>query len=160
MASGVLCAIPQAHDEPFEQQRPRARRIEPAAFGVEQLHRIEFANRRAVRALHVIGENLQLGLAVRGCAAVEQHGLDRLLGIGLLRSAGHFDLAEIGAGRLAAEYRAHNLPRAAAFAEMPDVRDDFVGRDAGADIRAEQFEIRAFCASSLRVRCGRKPAQY
>ena len=38
-----------------------------------------------MRALHVVGENFELGLAVGGRAAVEQHGFDRLLGVGLLR---------------------------------------------------------------------------
>ena len=86
----------------------------PRALGVEQLHRVELADGRAVRAFHVVGENLELGLAVGGRAAVEQHGLDRLLGVGLLRAARDLDLAEIGAGRLAVEHAADRLARAAA----------------------------------------------
>ena len=90
-----LRAVPQAHDEAFEQQRACARRIEAAALGVEQLHRVELSDGGAVRALHVVGEDFELGLAVRRRAAVEQHGLDRLLGVGLLSAARDLDLAEV-----------------------------------------------------------------
>ena len=128
MLRSIPDIVPQAHDEAFEQQCARARRVEPAAFGVEELHRVKLADRSAVGALHVVGENLKLGLAVGGRPAVEEHGFHRLLGVGLLRTARDLDLAEIGAGCLAVQHAAYDLARAAGLTDMLDAGDDLVGR--------------------------------
>ena len=75
---------PQSADETFEQQRSRRRRVEAARRRVKELLGVEFADRRAMRALDVVGEDLEFGLGVGGGAAVEQHRLDRLDAVGLL----------------------------------------------------------------------------
>ena len=67
-----------------------------------------------------------------------------LLAVGLLRPARHLDLAEIGADRLAAEHAADGLARRRAGRDMADGGDDLDRRKAGADVRREQLEIRAF----------------
>ena len=118
-----------------------------------------FADRRAVSAFHIIGENFEFGLGVRRRAAVEQHGFDRLLGVGLLGTARDLDLAEIGTDSLAVQDAADGLAGAPADADMLDRGDDLVGREAHADIGAVELEIRAFAEADIELqaaigRCG------
>jgi len=51
-------------------QGPGTCRIESARGGVEQLVAVEFADRRAMRALHVVGEDFELGLGIGRRATV------------------------------------------------------------------------------------------
>ena len=60
---------------------------------VEQLLLGELAHRRAVRALHVVGEDLELRLGVDRRIVREQQHLVGLLRVGLLRVEPHEDLA-------------------------------------------------------------------
>ena len=60
-------------------------------------------------AFHVIGIDFQLRLGIGCCAAIEQHGLDRLLGINALRIAGNIYLAQEAARGFAGQHAAHNL---------------------------------------------------
>ena len=52
---------------------------------VEELGRIELPDGRAVRALHVVGEDLELRLGVDGRVVGNKQVLIALLGVGLLR---------------------------------------------------------------------------
>ena len=63
---------------------------------------VELADRRAVRALHVVGEDLELRLGVDGRAVGQQQRAVGLLGVGLLRVLPDDDLA--------VEHRARAVP--------------------------------------------------
>ena len=80
-----------------------------ARLHVEQRARVEFADRRAVRALHVVGEDLQLGLQIHRRGALEQQPAQRLLAVGLLRIARDLDRGgEAGGGRVRPRPRARS----------------------------------------------------
>ena len=64
---------------------------------------VELADRRAVRALHVVGEDLELRLGVDRRVVGEQQRPVRLLGVGLLRVLADDDLAVEDRARRAAE---------------------------------------------------------
>ena len=64
-----------------------------AGAQVEDRVRVELADRRAVRALHVVGEDLELRLGVDQGVARQQQVLVRLLRVGLLRVRPDDDLA-------------------------------------------------------------------
>jgi len=72
-----------------------------AAAEVEQLFGVDFADGGAVAAFAVVGVDLQLRLAVHLGVWAEQQGLVHLVAVGLLGSAGDFDLALEHAARLA-----------------------------------------------------------
>lgn len=94
-------------------------------------------------ALHIIGEDLQLGLGIGGGTARQQQRLEALLGIGLLRLAGNGDLAQIAAHGAPAEHGADGLLADRVGAEMADMGDDFERLFAAADNGAAKRQPRA-----------------
>ena len=68
---------------------------------VEERVLVELTDRRAVPALHVVGEDLELRLRVDERLAREEQVLVRLLRVGLLRVGAHEDLAVEDAARAA-----------------------------------------------------------
>ena len=75
----------------------------PRGPQVEQRLRVQLPDRRAVRALHVVGEDLELRLGVDLRLVREQQGLVGLLGVGLLRVGADADPAVEDAARPAVE---------------------------------------------------------
>src|SRR6185369_12869122 len=67
--------------------------IDSARLQVEQLFLVDLSDRRAVRALHIVGVNLQLRLRVDARLLRQQQVLVRLHRIGLLCALTHEDLA-------------------------------------------------------------------
>ena len=88
---------------------------------VEQQIVVERAGGRAVAALHVVGENLELGLAVGLGLVRQQQRMRRHHGVGLLRLRLHDDLALEHAAAFAVE---HGLEHLAADAGAGCVIDD------------------------------------
>src|SRR3546814_4169282 len=110
-----------------------------------------FADRAAVRALHVVGEDVEFGLGVGGRSAVEQRRRHVLLAVGLLCLARDRDLAQVSAGGGAAENRAHPLPRGRAGLGMGYGGDDFEHLLAPADLRRAEREIGAFVEGDVEL---------
>ena len=104
---------------------------------------VELANGCAVRALHVVGIDFQLGLGVGGRRAVEQHRLHRLRGIGLLRIARDQNLAQIAARRAVREDGAHRLVARRPRLGMAQSGHDLERLGFTADDRAAHLEMRA-----------------
>src|SRR3546814_9007848 len=118
----------------------------PARLEIENRFGIEFADRAAVRALHVVGEDFEFGLGVGGRAAVEQHRLHVLLAVGLLCLARDRDLAQVSAGGGAAENRAHPLPRGRAGLGMGYGGDDFRSEEHTSDLQSlMRISYAVFC---------------
>ena len=85
--------------ERVDQHVARLLQVESSRPQIEDRVLVELTDRRAVRALHVVGEDLELRLRVDLRIVGEQQRLVRLLGVGLLRVGPHDDLAvEDGAG--------------------------------------------------------------
>ncbi len=76
--------------------------LQAAAAEVEELVPVDLAHRRAVRAAHVVGPDLQLRHRVDARLVAEQQVAVRLVGVGLLRA------------RLDADQPGEDLPRAVA----------------------------------------------
>ena len=77
---------------------------EPTAPGVEKGDVVQPADGGAVRALHVVGEDLELGLGVHpGVIAPEEIAVG-LLGVGLLRLGAHEHLTVEDRARPAVEH--------------------------------------------------------
>ena len=74
----------------------------PRDAQVEQRLRIEIADRRAMGALHIVGEDLEFGLQVDLGALAEQQALGGLAAVGAVCAFRHADLALIDAARFAA----------------------------------------------------------
>src|SRR5690554_2575277 len=90
-----------------------ALRDAPAAE-VEDVLGLELAGGGAVRALHIVGVDLQLGLREERGAVAEQHALAALVGVGLLGLAVDEHLAVEDASGLAVEDASVELVREAA----------------------------------------------
>src|SRR6266576_3660582 len=85
-------------------QHPRRRfALEAAAAEVVERRFVERADGGAVRALHVVGVDLELGLAVGPGLGREQQIVVGLLGVGALRARPHDDSAVEDAVRLLAQ---------------------------------------------------------
>ena len=95
-----------------------------AAFEIEEGVAVELADRGAMRAFDVVGEDFELGLGVDRRRAGEQQALQRLLAVGLLRVARDLDPGGDRAGRLVVGDRAPDL---AAGAVRDGVADDEIG---------------------------------
>src|SRR6185503_16506955 len=75
------------------EQPPRVLGAHAAALHVEERLLVDLPHRRAVRALHVVGEDLELRLRVDVGGLGEQQRLARLLAVRLLRDRVHVHLA-------------------------------------------------------------------
>jgi hypothetical protein len=82
-----------------DQHVARLGRRQAARPQVEQRVLVELPDRRPVRALHVVGEDLELRLGVDRRVVGEQQRLVRLLRVGLLRVLPDDDLAVEHAAR-------------------------------------------------------------
>ena len=79
--------------EAVSEQRPRPLRREAAALQVKDLVALQLPDRRAVRALDVVGENLELRLGVDLGLGRKQEVLVELPGVGQQRPLADEDLA-------------------------------------------------------------------
>src|SRR5690242_1801745 len=82
---GLLDRLQHVGGERVRQELARRSRRDAAALEVEQRRLVEPADRRAVRALHVVGEDLELRLRVDLRLLGEEQGVVRLLPVRLLR---------------------------------------------------------------------------
>ena len=105
----VLRSVERIGDEGAQSAALGLGSADAAAVEVEERLRVELADRRAMRAFHVVGEDLELGLGIDRRRALEQQPLQRLLAIGLLRVARDLDLAERDRRRLRPPSRAPDL---------------------------------------------------
>src|SRR5439155_12842043 len=80
------------HDEPLRVEARESPRHE-----VVEMLRLHVAQRGAVRATHVVGEDLEAGNAVRARLVREQQVPVRLIGVGALRALRHLDEALVDA---------------------------------------------------------------
>ena len=96
--------------ESAHQHRPCLAVRNAAAAQIEQLLGIEFADRRAVAALHVVGEYLEFRLGIDLGVRRQQQRAVHLITVGALRAARHFDTALEHTARLAVEHIADRLP--------------------------------------------------
>src|SRR4051812_14217100 len=80
----LLDRLQHVRGEGIRQQLARRTRIDPPALHVEERRLVETTDRRAVRTLHVVGEDLELRLRVDLCLLGEEQGVVRLLAVGLL----------------------------------------------------------------------------
>src|SRR4051812_47686892 len=71
--------------ERVRQQLARGACIDPTALHVEERRLVQTTDGRAVRALHVVGEDLELRLRIDLRLLGEEQGVVRLLAVGLLR---------------------------------------------------------------------------
>ena len=88
-----LDPVDELSRECIRQQRARLRAGDAARAQVEHRVRVHLAHRGAVRALHVVGVDLELRLGVDHRGFREQQVLVALDGIGLLRFGPHDDAA-------------------------------------------------------------------
>ncbi len=98
----------------------------PRVSQIKQQILVERAGGRAVAALHVVGEDLQLRLVVGFGVVRQQQRLRHHLGVGLLRARADDDLALEHAAALAVE---HPIRRLEQQSLEPEFRGDFVFRD-------------------------------
>ena len=89
--------------ERVNQHAPRRLRIQAAGAQIKNRLLVQLPDRRAVRALHVIGVNLQLRLRVHGRFIGKEEVLVRLFGVGLLRDLLHKNPAMENAFRFVVE---------------------------------------------------------
>ena len=111
-----------------------------AAAQIEELVRIELADRRAVAALHVVGEDLELRLAVDLGLRRQQQRLVHLIAVGLLRAARDLDLALKHAARPAGQDVLHRLPRGAVRRVVRDDGGEVGVLHAAQQLRAVQMQ--------------------
>src|SRR5436305_1431835 len=104
------------------QQLPRQIPTHTTTLHIEERLLIESPNRRAVRALHVVGEDLQLRLRVDLGLAGEKQGVVRLLPVRFLRDRMDVHLAVEHAVRLAVEHALVQLPAEAVRLRVYDER--------------------------------------
>ncbi|OMP13428.1 hypothetical protein COLO4_01707, partial [Corchorus olitorius] len=97
-----------------------------------------------MRRLDVVGIDFEFRAGIGGRRAIEQHGADRLFGIGAVGPALHRDAAEVGADRMARQRRAHDLAGGGVQPGVGDFGDDFQRLAAGGELRRAQREVRAF----------------
>ena len=134
--AGVLDALDRLADEGLHQQRLGLGLGNAARHQIELQVLVERAGGRAVAALHVVGENLQLRLVV-GLGLVGQQQRPRHhLGVGLLRVRPHDDLALEHAAALAVEHRREHLAALAAAGLV-------VGHQRGVDVLLALEQARA-----------------
>ena len=79
------------------------------AAQVEHLLRVQFANGRAVAALHIVGEDFEFRLGIDLRVRRQQQRLVHLVAVGLLRIRAHLDLALKHAARPAGQHVFHGL---------------------------------------------------
>src|SRR5712692_10534693 len=89
--------------EPVSQKVAREFRSKAAAFEIKDFVFFQLTNRRAMRALHVIGKNLKLWFGIHLRFVRQQQVLIRLQRVGLLRAVTHKDFAIEDRPRLAIE---------------------------------------------------------
>ena len=85
------------------QEVAREFRPDAAAFKIKELVFFELADCRSMRALHIIGKNLKLGLGVHLRIVGQEQVLVRLLRVGQLRAVTHKNFAVENRTRLAVE---------------------------------------------------------
>ena len=100
-AAPWLHAVEALAGEGIEQQLARGHLVDAARTQIEQRVLLDLADGRAVRALHVVGVDLQLRLGVDLRVIGEQQVAVGLLGVGLLRVFVHDDAAVKNAVRVA-----------------------------------------------------------
>ena len=86
------------------QQATRGGGVDPSAPQVEELLLVQVADRRSVRALHVVGKDLQVRLRVRSGVVAEQQAVVALNRVGLLRDLMDDDAAVEDRRRLIVEH--------------------------------------------------------
>ena len=118
--AGMLDALDRLADEGLDQQRLGFLGRNAARLQIEQQVLVERAGGRAVAALHVVGEDLELRLVVGLGVLRQQQRVRRHLGVGLLRVRLHDDLALEHAAALAVEHRLEHLAAAAAAGRVID----------------------------------------
>ena len=111
---GVLDAFDRLADKGLDHQRLGLLGGNAARLEVEQQVLVERAGGRAVAALHVVGEDFELGLVVGLGLVREQQRVRRHLGVGLLGVRPHDDLALEDAAALVVEHRLEHLAADAA----------------------------------------------
>ena len=104
-----------------------------------------------MRAFDIIGVDFEFGLGIGGRGAVEQHRLDRLGRVGVLRVARDRDLTQIAAGGASGEHRTDILPRGCAGLGMRYRRDDFEILIAATDLRGAEREISALVQHDIEL---------
>ena len=114
----LLHAVEALAGEGEEQELARGHLVDAAGAQVEQRVLLDLADGGAVRALHVVGVDLQLRLGVDLRVVGKQQVAVGLLGVGLLRVLVHDDAAVKDAVRLAIENPVVELPAAAVRAGM------------------------------------------
>ncbi len=119
--AGMLDAFDRLAEKGLDQQRFGLRGRNAARHQIEFQFVVERAGGGAVAALHVVGENLELGLVVGFGAIGQQQRLRHHLAVGPLRVPPHDDAALEYAVRLVVE---HGLEYFAALAGSGDVIGD------------------------------------
>ncbi|PAV93257.1 hypothetical protein WR25_26036 [Diploscapter pachys] len=142
--------VERVRNERPRQQRLRARRGDAAALHVEERACIEFADRRAVRALHVVGEDFELGLQVHRRGALQQQTAQRLFAVGLLRIARHLDRGGEADGRTIGSDRAPQLVRLPVGVGVADADRAFLALLVTGQQRAAEFGIGAVAVQRQR----------
>src|ERR1700690_2722740 len=107
-------------DEGLNEQRLRFFARNAAREAIKEESLVEGAGGRAVAALHVVGEDFELGLVVGLGGLAQQKRMRRYIPVGLLRAAAHDDLALKDAAAGAVERRFVQLAAGAAGARMID----------------------------------------
>ena len=115
-----------------------------AGAQVEDRLVVELADRRAVRALHVVGEDLELRLGVDRRAVGQEQRAVRLLGVGLLRVLPDDDLAVEHRARRAAQDALVDLVAAAVRLRVVDRRVVVDQPVAVGEIEAVERAVAAF----------------
>ena len=102
-------ALHQVGGEGVGEQAPRRLDADAARAQVEDRVLVELADGRAVRAAHVVGEDLELGIGVDQRLRGEQQVAAGLLGVGLLRLRVDVDAAVEDAARALVEHALEQL---------------------------------------------------
>ena len=100
---GDFDAVDDVLREGIGQQVAGIRETDAARLQVEHCFGVQLADGRAVRAAHVVGQNLQFGLGVDDGVVGEHQVLVGLLGVGLLRVLADEDLAVEDRARVAVQ---------------------------------------------------------
>src|SRR2546429_7375441 len=90
---GVPHPVEDLRAEAVSENAPGGVEGEPAAAEIVELHLVDRTHRRAVRALHVVGVDLELRLAVGAGFGGEQQVVVGLLRVRALRAGAHDDAA-------------------------------------------------------------------
>ena len=129
-------------NEGAHQQRAGRIGRDPARGHVEARGFVHLADRGAVGALHVVGEDFELRDGIGARPGFEQQALEVLRGVGLLRMTRNLDFAEEIAGAGSPVYRANGLVAGRLRLCVNDLRHEFAGGGAAADGDAAEFEMR------------------